>query len=105
MNSQSNVRSFRGYKMSHQIPLFQFRLRNGMSIGPNALKNIWCVASGSGEVTVSRELRRMGNQRSDHVYSLSGPANLLDLPAIETKLRQLLQSAMANAHIELTRLL
>jgi hypothetical protein len=105
MNERGVVRVFQGHKVPHQIPLFQFRLRNGMSIGPNALKNIWSSASGSGDVTVSRELRRMGNQRSDHVYSLSGPANLLDLPSIETKLRHLLQTAMATAHIELTRLL
>jgi hypothetical protein len=90
--------------MSTQIPLFQFRLRNGVSIGPSALRRIWSTASGSSEVTVSRELRRIGTERTDHVYSLSGPANLFDLPTVETRLRHLLQDALTQAYIELRRL-
>ena len=91
--------------MSHQLPLFQFRLRNGMSIGPRALGRIWSSASGSPDVKVSRELRRMSNQQSEYVYALSGPANLYDLPTVEIKLRQLLQESLPTAHVELMRLL
>src|ERR1700752_3732048 len=35
--------------VSSKVPLFQFRLRNGMSIGPVALRRIWSTASGSSE--------------------------------------------------------
>ena len=90
--------------MSTQVPLFQFRLRNGASIGPTALRRIWTTASGSTEVTVARELRRIGTERTDHVYSLSGPANLYDLPTVETRLRDLLQDALVQTYIDLKRL-
>lgn len=88
-----------------RVPLFQFRLRNGISIGPKALRRIWTTASGSSDVTVARELRRIGTERMDHVYSLSGPPNLLDLPTVETRLRQLLQDALTQPYIELRRLI
>jgi hypothetical protein len=91
--------------MQTQVPLFQFRLRNGMSIGPTALRRIWTTASGLNDVTVSRELRRIGTERTDHVYSLSGPANMFDLPMVETKLRNLLQAALIQPYIELRRLI
>ena len=91
--------------MSYQLPLFQFRLRNGMSIGPRALGRIWVSASGSSDAKVSRELRRMSNQQSEYVYALSGPANLFDLPTVEIKLRRLLQESLPTAHVELMRLL
>jgi hypothetical protein len=90
--------------VSSQVPLFQFRLRNGVSIGPIVLRRIWTTASGSSEVTVARELRRVGTERTDHVYSLSGPANLFDLPTVETRLKLLLQDALALAYVELKRL-
>jgi hypothetical protein len=90
--------------VSSKVPLFQFRLRNGMSIGPVALRRIWSTASGSTEVTVARELRRIGTERTDHVYSLSGPANLVDLPTVESRLRHLLQDALTQSYIDLKRL-
>ncbi|HEY0180606.1 MAG TPA: hypothetical protein VGC30_13390 [Dokdonella sp.] len=91
--------------MSRQISIFQFRLRNGSSIGPDALKRIWAAASGSDDVTVARELRRLGAERPQHhLYSLGGPSNLPDLPAIESRLKTLLQAALAVEHVELTRL-
>jgi hypothetical protein len=91
--------------MSHQLPLFQFRLRNGMSIGPRALNRIWSSATGLHDGKVSRELRRMSNQQSEYVYALSGPANLHDLLNVEVKLRRLLQESLPTAHVELMRLL
>lgn len=92
-------------RSSTQRPVFQFRLRNGSTIGPIMLQRIWENASASGDVSVARALRRVGNQKLDHVYSLIGPATLFDLATIETKLRHLLQTAMPGVHIELTRLL
>jgi hypothetical protein len=98
--------SFRGKRaMSDPIPLFQFRLRNGMSIGPVALRRIWSTASQSQHVTVSRELRRLGNQQSGHVYSLNGPPNLCDLSTIEIRLRNLLNDVLPEVHVVLIRLL
>jgi len=91
--------------MSDPVPLFQFRLRNGMSIGPVALRRIWSTASQNQHVTVSRELRRLGNLQSGHVYSLNGPPNLGDLPNVETRLRSLLNDVLPEVHVVLVRLL
>jgi len=54
---------------------------------------------------VSRELRRLGNLQSGHVYSLNGPPNLGDLPNVETRLRSLLNDVLPEVHVVLVRLL
>lgn len=86
------------------VPVFRLRLRNGGSIGPSALKRIWSIAAASNDVTVSRESSRLGSARSPFVYVMSGPAQLADLNAVETRLRGLLQEILTTAHIDLTRL-
>ncbi len=87
------------------VPIFRVRLRNGASIGPVQLKHLWSLAARSEEVSVSRDAGRLAHASIHHTYIVSGPANLADLPTIETNLRRLLQERLSAAHVELTRLL
>lgn len=90
---------------ARRVPIFQFRLRNGRSIGPVELRNLWATASGSEDVAVSREVRSVEGLRPDAVYLLSASPELFDLAGVETRLRRLLQDTLFNAHVELKRML
>ena len=90
--------------MSNHIPLFQFRLSSGQSIGPRALRRLWSTACSSEDVTVSREVRKVGYGRQGHVYSLCGPARMADIANVEARLRSLLQENASSATVTLTRL-
>ena len=46
--------------MSNHVPLFQFRLSSGQSIGPGMLRRLWATACSTEDVTVSREIRKLG---------------------------------------------
>ena len=101
----NDARMSGGRAMARRVPIFQFRLRNGRSIGPVELTNLWVAASGSEDVAVSRELRNVEGLRPDAVYLLSAPPDLFDLAGVETRLRRLLQDTLFNAHVELKRML
>jgi hypothetical protein len=90
--------------MPTHIPLFQFRLSSGQSIGPQALRRLWSTACRTEDVTVSREIRKVGYGRQGHVYSLCGSPKMPDLPDIEVRLRNLLQANASSATVTLTRL-
>jgi hypothetical protein len=90
--------------MSNHIPLFQFRLSSGQSIGPGMLRRLWAAACSTEDVTVSREIRKLGYGRQGHVYSLCGSPKMADLPNVEVRLRRLLQDNASSATVTLTRL-
>jgi hypothetical protein len=87
--------------MSHHVPLFLFRLSNGQSIGPSALRRLWSTACGTDDVVVSRETREGGHGAPIHTYTLCGPASA-NLPNIEARLRRLLAETALTATITLT---
>jgi len=101
----NGARMLSGGAPGRRVPIFQFRLRNGRSIGPAELRNLWATASGSEDVAVSREVRHVDGQRPDAVYLLSASPDLFDLASVETRLRRLLQDTLFNAHVELKRML
>lgn len=84
--------------MSRHVPLFLFRLSNGQSIGPSALRRLWSSACGTDDVTVSRETRETGINAPVHTYTLCGPAST-NLSNIEGRLRRLLADAALTASI------
>ena len=71
---------------------------------PLALRRLWQTACSSDDVTVSREVRKVGYGRQGHVYSLCGPARMADIANIEARLRSLLQENASSATVTLTRL-
>ena len=88
--------------MPPQIGLFQFHLTKGQSIGPQALLRLWSYASGSTEVSVSRQERDYLS--GGHLYTLSGPNMLGDRVNVELRLRKLLENRVAMAAVTLRRL-
>lgn len=88
--------------MAHHIALFRFRLSGGHSIGPAALRRLWSVACESDEVNVSRVTSNSGFGDIGHTYSLCGPPRILNLAAIETRLRRMLTEKLPSATINLT---
>lgn len=81
--------------MKKHIALFQFHLRNGQSVGPDQLRKLWASACESTDVSVTRQTRSIGDQTSD-LYSLCGSPSMPDLPAVERRLRKLLDHAGLN---------
>ena len=53
----------------HQIALFTFTLGRAESIGPQALRRLWTIASGSREVSVGRRESQWGDGNRP-VYTL-----------------------------------
>jgi hypothetical protein len=88
--------------MANHVPLFRFRLSNGQSIGPLALRRLWSSACGSDDINVTRETRDAGHGTQSHTYSLCGPAKIANLPTIEARLRRLLDEMALTATITLT---
>lgn len=84
--------------MAHHVPLFLFRLSNGQSIGPAALRRLWSNACGTEDVVVSRQTRDSGHGAPIHTYTLSGPTNV-NVLNIEGRLRQLFADAALTATI------
>jgi len=82
----------------HHVPLFLFRLSNGQSIGPSALRRLWSTACGTSDVVVSRETRESGQGAPIHTYTLCGPTNV-NVMSIETRLRRLFAEAALTATI------
>ena len=87
---------------THHVTLIQFRLRNGQSIGPAALRQMWAVACQTADVAVARkaEKDRFGTQ--SHIYSLCASPRTSDLAAVEGRMQRLLQEAALEATITLT---
>jgi hypothetical protein len=88
--------------MTHHVALFQFRLMDGQSIGPLALRRLWALACQSENVTVSRQAGRFGS--NSHTYSLCGPTQTANLATIEVRLRSLLEKKTTGATNTLVRL-
>ena len=85
--------------MTHQIALFSFRLGGGQSIGPAALRRLWSFACESDNVRVSRTPPTQGGRV--HTYALCASPKTANLPAIEMRLRRLLEESLPNAAISL----
>src|SRR5258708_21355193 len=75
--------------MSHYIALFRFRLSEGQSIGPIALRKLWSTACGTSDVKVTRAASGPGYGAQSHTYSLCAPPKTVNLAAIEVRLRRL----------------
>lgn len=87
-----------------QVPHFQFRLRSGLSIGPDALERLWASACGCKDVRVSREARRTMNGESSYLYSLLAPRHAFDAGRAERRLAVLLGARFPNELVRLVRL-
>ncbi len=74
--------------MSHQVALFTFTLGTGQSIGPSSLQELWRRACQSPDVSVGR--REPGHRDDRPIYTLFAPTSLGDLPAVELRIRELL---------------
>jgi len=88
--------------MSHYIALFRFRLSQGQSIGPLALRKLWSNACGSDDVKVSRSASGPGYGTQSHTYSLCAPAKTVNLANIEVRLRRLLAETALTATLTLS---
>jgi hypothetical protein len=88
--------------MSHYIALFRFRLSDGQSIGPSALRKLWSNACGTDDVKVSRVASGPGYGAQSHTYSLCAPAKTINLAHIEVRLRRLLADTALTATLTLT---
>ena len=88
--------------MSHYIALFKFRLSEGQSIGPLALRKLWSNACGTNDVKVSRAASGPGYGAQSHTYSLCAPPKTVNLASIEVRLRKLLADAALTATLTLT---
>jgi len=88
--------------MSHYIALFRFRLSEGQSIGPIALRKLWSTACGTSDVKVSRAASGPGYGAQSHTYSLCAPPKTVNLAAIEVRLRRLLAEMALTATLTLT---
>jgi hypothetical protein len=88
--------------MSHYIALFRFRLSEGQSIGPAALRKLWSTACGSNDVKVSRVASGPGYGAQSHTYSLCAPAKTANLATVEVRLRRLLADTALTATLTLT---
>lgn len=86
------------------LPIFRLSLRNGASIGPALLKRLWALATGSEQVSVSRDTARPSHASVHDMYIVSAPSVPGDVATVETNLRRLLQERLLAAHVELTRL-
>lgn len=80
----------------HQIALFTFTLGRTESIGPKALRHLWCGATGIGNVSVGRR-QPEGTWRDRPVYTLYAPQSLGNLHEVELRLRYALESAHLHA--------
>ena len=82
----------------HQIALFTFTLGSAESIGPHALRRLWAIASGTGNVSVGRKESQWGNGNRP-VYTLYAPQGLGDLRDVELRLRRALEAAHLHASL------
>jgi len=80
------------YDVDKHVPLFKLRLVNGQSIGPLPLRNLWSRACHSDNVSVSRQMERLGT-KGQTSYLLHGPANMADLNSVEARLRVLVDDS------------
>ncbi|MDC8011041.1 hypothetical protein [Tahibacter soli] len=87
--------------MAGKIVLFQFRLASDRSVSPRQLREIWSLASNSAKVSVSRTPRLVG---AGFTYSLSGPSDMPNIAAVESRLRILLDKYVEGAAITLARM-
>ena len=86
--------------MTHHIALFSFRLSEGKSIGPAALRKLWASACHSDDVKVSRVTS--GHDNILHTYSLCASPRTANLQAVEERLRESLAELWPTAAINLT---
>ncbi|MES2858539.1 MAG: hypothetical protein V4704_05110 [Pseudomonadota bacterium] len=84
--------------MKHQIALFTFTLGNNESIGPDALKSLWARASGTSNVSVSRQPPSNPN-RDRPTYTLYAPQTLDNLRDVELRLRKVLEESHLTASV------
>lgn len=84
--------------MKHQIALFTFTLGSKESIGPDALKALWSRASGTTNVSVSRQ--PPGNANRDRpTYTLYAPQTLENLREVELRLCKMLEASHLTASV------
>ena len=82
----------------HQIALFTFTLGRAESIGPQALRRLWAIASGSREVSVGRRESQWGDGNRP-VYTLYAPQGLANLREVELRLRDALEGVHLHASL------
>lgn len=84
--------------MAHHIPMFKFTLGPGQSIGPDALQALWADAARTRDVSVGRKAHDFGGSGDGRpTYSLYAGQHLQDIPAVEARLRRLLEEAHLRA--------
>lgn len=86
--------------MTHYVALFSFRLTEAQSIGPSSLRRMWASVCQTDDVRVSREPLSRGGGNA-YTYSLCASPGTANIPAIEKRLRRLLEETLPNAAITL----
>ena len=89
--------------MTLPAALFHFRLNGGHGIGRVELLRIWSTACCSKDVAVSRVESGSNCGQAAHTYSLFGPARILNMHDIETRMRDALVAALPKATFVLNR--
>ena len=84
--------------MKHQIALFTFTLGNNESIGPDALKALWTRATGTTNVSVSRQPPSNPN-RDRPTSTWYAPQTLENLREVELRLRRMLEASHLTASV------
>ena len=82
----------------HQIALFTFTLGSAESIGPQALRRLWSIASGTANVSVGRKETHW-DKGNRPVYTLYAPQSLGNLRDVELRLRRALEDAHLHASL------
>jgi hypothetical protein len=91
--------------MKAHIAYFNLRLVAGRNIGYSTLRDIWCAASGSKDVSLRKTPLGAQSQRSGAcVYTLCATREIAELTHVETRLRAMLSERLVGPAIQLTRL-
>lgn len=80
----------------HQIAIFRFTLSSQQSIGPTQLHSLWARACQTPHVSVGRT---RGAPNGRPTYSLYASQQLENLPAVERRLRVLLEESKLHASV------
>jgi len=89
--------------MTNPAALFHFRLSGGHGIGRGELLRLWAAACRCSEVSVARVESGSVSGQAAHTYSLFGPAKKIDIPDVESRIRNSLTVALPKATFVLTR--
>ncbi|MBO9664015.1 hypothetical protein [Dokdonella sp.] len=91
--------------MKFSSPVFQFRLWDGHSIGPDALKRMWSAACDHEKVVVSRTwvgTNHSGNP--EYLYSLYPPTLVFNRTLAESRMVLFLRARYPSMPVVLQRL-